>query len=83
MKSFKHHLSLIIPLFALLISFQMYLTVDRVVDSYEKSISNEYSIIVIANSKLEYEYMNKKIKNLKNIELVNPDMVLNKLKNKN
>jgi len=50
MKSFKNHLSLIIALFSILFTIQVFVAVDRAIDSYEEELSKNYSLIVIANS---------------------------------
>ncbi len=50
MKSFKNHLSLITALFTVLFTIQIFQIVERAIDAYESRLSNDYSIIVIANA---------------------------------
>ncbi len=52
MKSLKNHISLIIALFTVLFSVQIYVAVDRTIDAYETRLKNDYSIIVVANKVL-------------------------------
>ncbi|MBN2895627.1 MAG: cell division protein FtsX [Campylobacterales bacterium] len=53
MKSFKNHLSLITALFTILFTIQIFIIVERAIASYEQNLSQQYSIIVIANSTLQ------------------------------
>ena len=50
MLSFKSFLSFTIPLIIMLITFSIYLIVNKVVDNYKVNITNDYSIMVIANT---------------------------------
>ena len=52
MKSFKTHLSVIIPLVALLVGIQFILLVGRVVDEYESVMNKDYSIIIVSQNEL-------------------------------
>jgi len=52
MKSFKNHLSLIIALFTVLASVQIYIAVDRTIAAYESHLKNDYSVIVVASKSL-------------------------------
>lgn len=80
MKSLKNHISLIIALFTVLFSVQIYVAVDRAIIAYEERLKNDYSIIVVANKSLnEAEF--KALDNL--IERSQPiptDQVLERLK---
>ena len=49
MKSLKNHISLIIALFTVLASVQIYVAVDRTIAAYESHLKNDYSVIVVAN----------------------------------
>ncbi|MGZ5207898.1 MAG: cell division protein FtsX [Sulfuricurvum sp.] len=50
MKSLKNHLSLIIALFTVLASVQIYVAVDRTIAAYESHLKNDYSVIVVAGN---------------------------------
>ncbi|MFY9141512.1 cell division protein FtsX [Sulfuricurvum sp.] len=52
MKSLKNHISLIVALFTVLFSVQIYVAVDRTIAAYETRLKNDYSIIVVASKTL-------------------------------
>ncbi|MCX6074144.1 MAG: cell division protein FtsX [Campylobacterales bacterium] len=52
MKSLKNHISLIIALFTVLASVQIYVAVDRSIAAYESHLKNDYSVIVVASKSL-------------------------------
>ncbi len=55
MKSLKNHLSLIIALFTVLVSVEIYVAVDRTITTYESHLKNSYSIIVVTKNTLTTE----------------------------
>lgn len=55
MKSLKNHLSLIIALFTVLVSVEMYVAVDRTISTYESHLKNSYSIIVVTKTAMNQE----------------------------
>lgn len=64
MKSLKNHLSLIIALFTVLASVQIYVAVDRTIAAYESHLKNDYSVIVVASKSInpdEFKAMNSMI----------------------
>lgn len=79
MKSLKNHISLIIALFTVLFSVQIYVAVDRTIDAYETRLKNDYSIIVVANktlSAVEFKAMDSIIDRS---EPISTDQVLQRL----
>lgn len=52
MKLLKSFFSFAFPLVVMLITFSVYLVVNKVVNNYKNSITNDYSIVVIANTPL-------------------------------
>lgn len=61
MKSLKNHLSLIIALFTVLASVQIYVAVDRTIAAYESHLKNDYSVIVVTSKSIspdEFKAMN-------------------------
>ncbi|MBN2869777.1 MAG: cell division protein FtsX [Campylobacterales bacterium] len=80
MKSLKNHFSLIIALFTVLFSVQIYVAVDRTIKAYEEHLKNDYSIIVVSNKMLsEAEF--KALDNLiERSETIATDQVLERLK---
>ena len=59
MKSLKHIFAFIIPLTAMLLTFAIFLTTNSMVKNYEKKISQDYSIVVIAHTPLAKENLNE------------------------
>ncbi len=80
MKSLKNHISLIVALFTVLFSVQIYVAVDRTIKAYEERLKNDYSIIVVANKTMsEAEF--KALDNLiERSESIATDQVLERLK---
>lgn len=52
MKLLKSFVSLSFPLIVMLIMFSIYLVVTKIVDNYKQNITNDYAIVVIANTPL-------------------------------
>lgn len=80
MKSLKNHISLIIALFTVLFSVQIYVAVDRTIAAYENRLKNDYSIIVVSNKALsptEFKAMDSLIERS---EPIATDQVLERLK---
>ena len=80
MRSLKNHISLIIPLFAILFAVEFYLIIDRLIAEYEKKLGNDYSIVLVAKKPLslpELKVVDPEITSLKEID---PQMVINRLK---
>ncbi len=59
MKFLKNVFAFIIPLCAMLITFTLYLFTQNIVKEYKKKISDDYSIVVITNTPLIKEEINK------------------------
>jgi cell division transport system permease protein len=53
MKSVKNHLSLIIALFTIVFTMQIYIVVDRTVKAYEYDLNENYSIVVVTQKKVD------------------------------
>jgi len=80
MKSLKNHISLIIALFTVLFSVQIYVAVDRTIAAYETRLKNDYSIIVVSNKALtpaEFKAMDNLVERS---EAIGTDQVLERLK---
>jgi cell division transport system permease protein len=50
MRSVKNHLSLIIALFTIVFTMQIYIIVDRTVTAYESNLNEDYSIDVVTQN---------------------------------
>ncbi len=55
MKSLKNHLSLIIALFTILLTLQVFVSVERAITDYEGNLNENYSIIVVADQNISAE----------------------------
>jgi len=53
MKSSKNHFSLVIALVSILFSIQIFVIVDRTMQAYKQNLTNNYSIIIISQKKLQ------------------------------
>ncbi len=79
MRSLKNHLSLIMALFSILFTIQIFIDVQRAINSYEKTLANNYSIIVIANHSLTPEQFTQAHSLIRGSEPISVDEVLSKL----
>lgn len=79
MKSLKNHISLIIALFTVLFSVQIYVAVDRTIDAYENRLKNDYSIIVVSNKALTPDEFKAMDPIIERSESIATDQVLNRL----
>ncbi|MRI83282.1 MAG: cell division protein FtsX [Nitratiruptor sp.] len=80
MKSLKNHISLIIPLFAILFAVEFYLIVDRLIASYETKLSNDYSIIVVAQKPLTLEELRVVDPEITALKQIDATLIINRLK---
>lgn len=79
MKSLKNHISLIVALFTVLFSVQIYVGVDRTIAAYETRLKNDYSIIIVAHKAItpvEFKAMDSLIERS---EAISVDQVLQRL----
>ncbi len=80
MKSLKNHISLIIPLFAILFALEFYFIVDKAIHYYESKLSKDYSIIVVANKKLSIEEMRVYEPDIASLQELDSSLVIKRLK---
>ena len=52
MRSIKNHISLVIALISILFSMQIFIIVDRSIESYKQNLSSSYSIVVVSQKKI-------------------------------
>jgi cell division transport system permease protein len=78
MKAFRSLLSFTIPLIAILLSYSIYIIVDKVMISYKQSINNDYTIVVVSSKKQTINtFESIDIKTLKHLS---KDQIINNLK---
>ncbi len=83
MKSLKNIFAFLLPLLSMLIAFSIYLLINDVVSNYKDRISKDYSIVVVSNTVLNKDNLNKiaGISVDKIIELPN-DKIIDNIKTK-
>ena len=79
MKSIKNHLSLIIALFSILFSIQIFIIVDRSIDAYKKNLANNYSLVVVSQKKLDTQSIIVSNNLISDISTLTPDNVIKRL----
>ncbi len=78
-KSVKNHLSLVIALFSILFSIQVFLIVDRSIDAYKVNLSTNYSVIAVSQKKLSETTFININKLISKVEELSPDSVIKRL----
>ncbi|MEA1916252.1 MAG: cell division protein FtsX [Campylobacterota bacterium] len=79
MKSLKNHLSLITALFTILFTYQIFIVVDRISNSYEEQLNSDYSLIIVTkNSAKEKEFLSVDPL-ISSIIEIEPDEVIKKI----
>ncbi|NPA63657.1 MAG: cell division protein FtsX [Epsilonproteobacteria bacterium] len=80
MKSLKNHISLIIPLFAILFAVEFHLIIERLIQEYEKKLASDYSIIVVSKKPLTLQELRLVDPDIVSIKEIDPELVINRLK---
>ncbi len=80
MKSLKNHISLIIALFTVLASVQIYVAVDRTIAAYETRLKDDYSVIVVANKAFNPAEFKSMSSMIERSEPISTTQVLERLK---
>lgn len=79
MKSIRNHLSLVIALLSILFSIQIFVIVDRSIDSYKENLSNNYSVVVVAQKRVDSKDIINSNKIVAEVSQLEPDAVIKKL----
>jgi len=79
MKSVKNHLSLIIALFTIVFTMQVYLVIDRTINTYEQDLNENYSIVVVTKDAVKPETLTALDSTIKSAEEVSTKEVINRL----
>jgi len=79
MKSFKNHFSLIIALFSILVSIQIFQIVERSIEAYKENLANNYTVIAVSQKNLDNETILGINPLIKNIDELSPDNVIKRL----
>ncbi|WP_299546825.1 FtsX-like permease family protein [uncultured Helicobacter sp.] len=81
MNSLKNHLSLIIPLVALLFALESILLVNRTLNDYESKLGKNYAIILASKKELSLQTLRDKITEAQSLNQIDAQIVLERLKN--
>jgi len=79
MKSIKNHLSLVIALLSILFSLQVFIIVDRSIDSYKENLATTYSVVVVSNKRLDDKAIIDSNKIISEVSALTPDGVIERL----
>jgi len=82
MKSIKNHLSLIVALVSILFSIQVFTIVERSIDAYKENLANNYSVVVVSQTKIEEKTIKALNPLIAEISELNPDSVIKRLNTK-
>jgi cell division transport system permease protein len=81
MRAFRTFLSFYIPLVAMLLSYSIYIALDHGIESYKKSIIDDYSIVVVSKSKLSIQKLQNTNIDLKRLIELPHNSIIRKFKN--
>ncbi|MDX1295363.1 MAG: cell division protein FtsX, partial [Sulfurimonadaceae bacterium] len=80
MKSLKNHFSLIIALTTILFTVQIFMVIERSLESYEERLKNDYSVIIVTKSEIEAKTIAGIDPLIASSEPISPDRIINQLK---
>ena len=82
MRLIKNILSFMIPLFVMVMTFVIFILLNRVVSHYETQINKDYMIMVVSKDKIDSKYFKDfKIAKINKVEIINKNKILKKVKN--
>jgi len=76
---FREHVSLILALFTILFTLQVYFIIERTIGIYEETLKSNYSIILVSKQKLDENILKDAIKVIDRVESINPQKVVARL----
>jgi len=79
MKSIRNHLSLVIALLSILFSIQVFIIVNRSIESYKEKLANNYSVIVVSQRTLSSQAILDINNIISNSKELTPDAVIKRL----
>lgn len=81
MKSLKNHLSLLLALVSILVTFQFYVTLERVIKAYEDKLASDYSIIAVSNKEVSLDAVKSHTPWVTEVIKIDPAKHISELKN--
>jgi len=79
MKSVKRHISLILALFSIVITFQFYTISDRVLNAYESNLNDNYAIILVTDKQIKKNTFTSISSMIKDVEEISTKKVIERL----
>jgi len=79
MKFIKNHLMFIFPLMAILLGIEFYLVFDRTTDSYEKSLKEGYSMLVVAKKPMDLSALKRLNKHISISEKIERENIVSEI----
>ncbi len=76
-KFIKTHLSLIFPLMAILLGLEFFIVFDRTTESFEKSLKNGYTMMVVAKNEMSIDDFRSWDKHVLKVEEIKKSKILN------
>ncbi len=76
MKSIKSHISLLLPLLAILFGLQFVISFERVVNFFEQRLTQQYTMVFAAQNKIDTLKVAKSIKQIDTIEHIDKKTIL-------
>ncbi len=80
MRSIRHHLALILPLFSILFCIEYLLQFNRVIDSYETNLKENYTLVLVADKSLDPSDISHSDILISKVEPIDSKSVLRKIK---
>ncbi len=79
MQSIKNHLSLIIALFSIIFSMQVFIVVDRSINAYKQGLTDSYSVIVVSQKSIDTNTSMNFSPLVSSVSEITPDSVIKRL----
>lgn len=80
MRFIKTHISLIFPLVAILLGLEFFIVFDRTTDSFEKSLKNGYSMMVVSKNEMSIDDFKAWDEHIEQVIELEKNKILKKLK---
>jgi len=80
MKFIKTHISLIFPLVAILLGLEFFIVFDRTTDSFEKSLQNGYSMMIVSKDEMSIDDFKAWDEHIEKVEELEKSKILERLK---
>ena len=79
MKSIKNHLMFILPLVAMLVGIEFYLVFDRTTGTYEKSLKEGYSMLVVTKKPVKLEALKARNPHIATLRPLQREAIISKV----